>query len=86
VNFLVSHAVPPKAMTLSDIQQATVTDTTLEYLIHLIQTDSWTDHDLYHLPRDFQDANTTDLQAIWCVKEDLTVDTHENVILRGNCM
>jgi len=29
VNFLVSHAVP-KAMTLTDIRQATVTDTTLQ--------------------------------------------------------
>jgi len=50
----------------------------------LIQTESWTDHDLYHLPRDFQDANTADLQTFRHVKEDLTVNTHENVILHGN--
>jgi len=59
-NFLVSHAVP-KAMTLSDIQQATMTDTTLQCLIHLIWTESWTDHDLNHLRRKLQDANIAEL-------------------------
>ena len=69
---------------MSDIQQATVTDTTLQCLIHLMQTDSWTDHDLNNLPRKFQDANTAELKAFRHIKEELTVNTQENVILRGN--
>ena len=81
VNFLVSHAVP-KAMTLSDIQQATVTDTTLQCLVYLIQTASW--NDLNHLPGNFKDANIAELQAFQRIKEELTVNTQENVILRGS--
>ena len=66
-------------MTLSDIQQATLTDTKCS--IYLIQTDSWTDHDLNHLPRKFQDVDTAELQAFQHVKEDLTANKQENVIL-----
>ena len=65
VNFLVSHAIL-KAMTLSDIQQATVTDTTLQCLVYLIQMDSW--NDLNHLPGKFQDANIAELLAFQRVK------------------
>jgi len=66
---------------LSDIQQATLTDTKLQCSIHLIQTDSWTDHDLNHLPGKFQDVDTAELQAFQHVKEDLTANKQENVIL-----
>ena len=81
INFLVSRAIL-KAMTLTDIQQATMVDTTLQCLIHLIQMSLWTD--LSHLPLKFQDADMAELQAFQCVKEDLTVNTQENVILHGS--
>ena len=40
LNFLVSHAVP-KAMTQSEIQDATQSDKTMQHLTHLIQTNQW---------------------------------------------
>ena len=72
VNFLVFYAVP-KAMTLSDIQQATVTDTTLQCLVHLIEKGLW--NDLNYLPGKFQDANIAQLQAFQHSKEEVNVNT-----------
>lgn len=40
VNFLIMHAVP-KAMSLSEIQQATKADNTLQCLTEIIWTDQW---------------------------------------------
>ena len=48
----------------------------------MIQTDSW--NDLNHLPVKFQDANIAELQAFKHTKEELTVTTQENIILRGS--
>ena len=76
INFLSGHAVP-KAMTLSEIQKATRADQTLQQLAKMICTNQWDEQDI-------TGANLSDLKLFKKVKDDLTVDHDNNVILRGN--
>ena len=76
INFLSGHAVP-KAMTLSEIQTATRADQTLQQLAKMICTNQWDEQDI-------SGADLADLKLFRKVKDDLTVNHDNSVILRGN--
>ncbi|CAB4001197.1 PREDICTED: uncharacterized protein K02A2.6-like, partial [Paramuricea clavata] len=82
VCFLTQHAVP-RAMTLPEIQQATMSDSTLQILSNLITTGKW------HL-RDSLDVQSNpnvkvlDLKACEKIKTELTLNEHDGIILRGS--
>ena len=79
VAFLSHHAVP-RAMTLSEIQQKTSSDPTLQKVAELIQSDDWpqisqiTDEEI----------NIDDLKSFSRIKDELTVSEDSSVILRGS--
>ena len=81
VNFVTSFAVP-KAMTLEEIQQATVEDVTLQCLVYLMQHNSW--NNLDNLPEKFKEADCAELRMFHRVKDDLTVNDQSNIILHGS--
>ena len=70
VHFLSSNAVP-KAMTLKVIQQATTQDKTLQCVAYLIRNSSW--NKLYDLPREYKEANQSELNLFKRVKDELTI-------------
>jgi len=70
VNFVTSFAFS-KAMTLEEIQQATVEDVTLQYLVYLMQNNSW--NNLENPPEKFKEADCAQLRIFHGVKDDLTV-------------
>ena len=76
INFLSGHAVP-KAMTLSGNQKATRADQTLQQLAKMICTNQWNEQDI-------PGADLADLKLFRKVKDDLTVNHDNSVILRGN--
>ena len=67
VNFLITHTVP-KAMSLSEIQQATKDDKTL-HLIEMISTNQW-DTNANRTP---EGVDLTELQSFGRIKDELTV-------------
>ena len=71
VNFLTSHAVP-KAMTLTEIQQATLEDVTLQSLADMIREGN------------FQETSHGELAQFSKVKHELTVNKEGNIILRDS--
>ena len=80
LNFLVSHAVP-KAMTLSQIQDATKSDKTLQHLTHVIQTNQWNfinkhDHD--------PEISKAEIQAFSKIRDELSIAEDSGIILRGS--
>ena len=84
VRFLTHHAVP-KAMTLPEIQQATKADPTLQFLGKLITTSQWHDIDSVDIQAN-PNVNAVDLKAFQKVKNELTINEHYGVILRGSCI
>ena len=81
VNFLSSNAVP-KAMTLKGIQQATTQDKTLQCVAYLIRNSSW--NKLYDLPREYKEANQSELNLFKRVKDELTVNDELTIVLKGS--
>ena len=75
INFLSGHAAP-KAMTLSEIQIATRADQTLQQLAKMICTNQWDEQDI-------PGADLADLKLFRKVKDDLTVNHDNSVILPG---
>ena len=71
VNFLTSQAVP-RAMTVEEIQQATLQDTTLQRLADMIRQDN------------FEDADGGELALFKRTKDKLTVNDETNIILRDS--
>ena len=81
VNFLANHAIP-KALTVEEIQDATLEDKTLQMLIDIIETNSW--HKLNAISTASNGFNTDDLKSFAKVREELTVNERKNIILRGS--
>ena len=81
VNFLAHHAIP-KALTVEEIQDATLEDKTLQMLIDIIETNLW--HKLNAISTASNGINTDDLKSFAKVREDLTVNERKNIILRGS--
>ena len=77
VNFLVNHAVP-KAMTLSQIQEATTSDSTLQYLIMLMRSNKW---DSISNITDVN-VNVEELKLFSKLRNELTVNDASNLLLR----
>ena len=71
VNHLAIHAVP-KAMTMTELQEATKTDPTLCELMTVIQTRKW------------HETKSQAIKQFARIKEELTVNAESNLILRGN--
>ena len=78
VNFLVGHAVP-KAMSLSEIQQATKEDNTLQYLAEVIRGDIWDE-----IPSHLEGVDLDELKLFSRIKDELTVNSETTVILRDS--
>ena len=78
VCFLSTHAVP-KAMTLTEIQQATAEDATLQRLRELLQTGKW--HQINDSPAD---ADREELKLFHRIHSELAVSNNSNIILRGS--
>ncbi len=76
INFLSGFAVP-KALTLSEIQKATRADQILQQLAKIICTNQWDEQDI-------PGADLADLKLFRKVKDDLTVNHDNSVILHGN--
>ena len=69
INFLVSHAVP-KTMTLSEIQDTTKFDKTLQLLTHLIQTTQW---NFINAPDLDPAISKVDIQMFSEIKDELSI-------------
>ena len=85
VSLLTTSAVPI-AMTLAEIQDATLKDPTLQRLAEIIRSQQWhsvldTDHSC---PNDKDKYNLRDLQAFHKIRHELTVTTNNDIILRGS--
>jgi transposase InsO family protein len=80
VNFLCTEAVP-KAMTLTEIQTSTSEDVTLQCLIDIIRNQSWNKIDTQS--EDLDGADLAELKRFKQVKDELTVNSESNVILRN---
>ncbi len=76
IRFISTHAVP-KAMSLSDIQQATETDDTLQKLAELVRTGNW------NSLTDSENVDIAELKMFSKIREELTVNTDSSIILRG---
>ena len=76
VNFLVNHAVP-KAMTLSQMQEATTSDSTLQYLIMLMRSNKW---DSISNITGFN-VNVEELKLVSKLRNELTVNDASNLLL-----
>ena len=77
VNFVTNHAIP-KAMTLEEVQTETKRDATLQAVKSSIQSGRWT-----HQSQD-NGFDSIAYDAFAKVKTDLTLDVHNEVILRHN--
>ena len=80
VNFISSHAVP-KAMSLSEIEEATKEDVTLQKLADFIRTNGW---DSLNDLSDQTGVNMTELKQFSKISEELTVNDEASIILRGS--
>ena len=78
VHFLSIHAVP-KAMTLSEIQEATAVDPTLQQLAEIIQGEMKDQTN-----PDWNEVDQVQLDSLLKVKDELTVNSSANLILRGS--
>jgi len=76
VNFLMNHALP-KAMTLSQMQEVTTTDPTLQSLIMLLHTNKW---DSISQITD-SNVNVEELKLFSKLRHELTVNDASNIIL-----
>ena len=77
VNFLVNHAVP-KSMTLSQIQEATTSDSTLQYLIMLMRSNKW--DSISNITG--VNVNVEELKLFSKLRNELTVNDASNLLLR----
>lgn len=82
VCFLTHHAIP-KAMTLPEIQQATMVDPTLKFLKNLITTGKWHLIDSIDIQSN-PNINLANLKAFQKIKTELTLNEHDGIILRGS--
>ncbi|CAB4039796.1 PREDICTED: uncharacterized protein K02A2.6-like [Paramuricea clavata] len=82
VCFFTQHAVP-RAMTLPEIQQATVADSTLQILSNLITTGKWHLIDSLDVQSN-PNVKVLDLKACEKIKTELTLNEHDGIILRGS--
>lgn len=78
INFL-ADTDTPSAVTLEEIQEATVQDATLQSVIKLVNTGKW--HALKELAE--PEAHLNDLILFRNVKDDLCVNAERNIILKG---
>ena len=81
INFLSIHAVP-KAMTLSELQEATKGDQTLQKLAEKIQTGNWNVNE----QNCSNEVDQAQIKLFGQIKDELTVNSESNIILRGNCI
>ncbi len=77
VNFLTDHAIP-KAMTLSQIQEATQQDSTLQALAEIIRSNRW--NDISKIEN--ENVNKEELKLFSKLRSELTVNETSNIILR----
>ena len=77
VNFVIDNVVP-KAMTLEEVQTETKNDPTLCKVIHFLSAGHWR-----HAPQDSDYTDYPMLKALYRLRNELTVNAGENVILRG---
>lgn len=77
VNYLTLNAVP-KAMTLIEIQEATLVDPTLQAAVDCIQTGQW----YKSLDKDIN-VDQVALKALYNVRDELTFNSKDKILLRG---
>ena len=81
VNFLAHHVIP-KAMTMQEIQDATLADRTLQMLIDIIEKNSW--NKLNAISTTSKGVNTDELKLFAKIHNELTVNASKNIVLRGS--
>ena len=82
---LLTTSAVPVAMTLAEIQDATLGDPTLQQLAELIRSQQW--HSVLNNDSSSNDAKSIDLQdlkAFHKIRHELTVTTNNDTILRGS--
>ena len=82
---LLTTSAVPVAMTLAEIQDATLGDPTLQQLAELIRSQQW--HSAHNNDSSSNDAKSIDLQdlkAFHKIRHELTVTTTNDAILRGS--
>ena len=82
LNFIIEHTVP-KAMTLENIKLATTSDSTMQYLTKLIQSNQWHSLDSQQQSVD-SDVSLADRKLFRNVRDELSVDAINGLILRGS--
>ena len=81
VNFIINHAVP-KALSLSETQQAAREDNTLQYLAKIITQNKWELVDRNEKESQSEGVELNKLKLFSRVKDELTVNGEMNIILR----
>ena len=82
---LLTTSAVPVAMTLAEIQDATLGDPTFQQLAELIRSQQW--HSVLNNDSSSNDAKSIDLQdfkAFHKIRHELTVTTNNDTILRGS--
>ena len=82
---LLTTSAVPVAMTLAEIQDATLGDPTLQQLAELIRSQQW--HSVLNNDSSSNDVKSIDLQdlkAFHKIRHELTVTTNNDTILRGS--
>ena len=82
---LLTTSAVPVAMTLAEIQDATLGDPTLQQLAEVIRSQQW--HSVLNNDSSSNDAKSIDLQdlkAFHKIRHELTVTTNNDTILRGS--
>ena len=80
--YIIEHTVP-KAMTLEEIKLATTSDSTMQYLTKLIQSNQWHSLDSQQQSVD-SDVSLADLKLFQNVRDELSVDAINGLILHGS--
>jgi transposase InsO family protein len=79
VNFLASNSVP-KAMTLEEVKVETKADPTMQHVAELIRSRKW----LEAYTDTSSDIDLSEIKSLAQVKDELTVTTDSDIILRGS--
>ncbi|KAJ8346728.1 hypothetical protein SKAU_G00281290 [Synaphobranchus kaupii] len=80
VSFIVDHTLP-KAMTLEMVQEETMKDPTLQEVIRLLDTGLWPNKSCESHSNDR--VNYNDLRALFRLRNELTLNSGANILLRG---
>ena len=73
VNFIITNAIP-KAITLEEVEKATLEDTTLQRVMKLTRDGRWPN---------MQKSDDSSVRSFFNIRNELTIAPNEKVLMRG---